>query len=130
MDRMNDHPPDETSPDQQRLDALLGRYVNESIPTVPGNLESRVWREIRARREHEQKNRGSDWLTLILSLWRQPRMAFAGVAAAAAIGVSMSWATATTAHATSTQQALDLGVFSMESPSLPSTLLARAKARP
>ena len=127
---MNDRPPDENLRDQQRLDALLGRYVSESIPKVPGNLESRVWREIRARREREQLSRGSDWLSVILGLWRQPRMAFAAVVAAAVIGVSMSWASAATAHAASTQEALDLGVFSIESPSLPSTLLARAKARP
>ena len=130
MDRMNDHRPDETSRDQQRLDALLGRYVSEPIPTVPGNLESRVWREIRARREQDRQNPGGDWLKLVLSLWRQPCMAFVGVTAAAVIGVTMSWVSAATAHATSTQQALDLGVFSMESPSLPSTLLARAKAQP
>lgn len=127
---MNDHPPGENPRDQQRLDVLLGRYVSGSIPAVPGDLENRVWREIRARRGQEVQSRGNDWLSVILSLWRQPRMAFAGVVAAAFIGVSMSWASAATAHTTSTQQALDLGVFSMESPSLPSTLLARAKARP
>lgn len=126
MDRMNHRSPDQPNSDQSRLDALLKRLASESTPEVPSNLESRVWREIRVR--HAQ-HAGRDWFAHLLNLWRKPSVAFAGLVAAAVIGISMSWAGASSPQTVSTQQALDLKVFSVEAPSLPSTLLARADTR-
>lgn len=126
---MNHRLPDQPNSDQSHLDALLKRLVSEPVPPVPGNLESRVWREIHVRRAQEARGIGHDWLARVLNLWREPRVTFAGLVAAAAIGVSMSWANASATQTASTQQALDLKVFSVEAPALPSTLLARADTR-
>ena len=84
MERMKPLPPDETIPDDQRLDALLRRYASEPLPLAPGNLETRVWREIRARRD--SGNQRPNWLVGILSWRREPQMALAGLVAATAIG--------------------------------------------
>ena len=116
--------PGEVNPGQ-KLDDLLKRYARQPIPPVPGDLESRVWREIRARRSHAQQSVGNDWLTRLLRLWREPRVAFAGVAAAVSIGIGMSWVAHADTRVVSTRQALGLVEFSAEAPSLPSTLLAR-----
>lgn len=123
---MNDDSPPGMEPDQ-RLDDLLRRHAQAPLPPVPGNLESRVWREIRARRAAGSWERpadpGGDWLAGWLRLWRNPRVALAGAVATVLIGVGMSWPGLADARSANTRQALDLGVFSAEAPSLPSTLL-------
>ncbi len=126
---MNHELPEGTDPDQQRLDVLLAQLAGEPLPPLPGNLESRVWREIRARRTQDAHRTGRGWLARLLTMRRESRMAFAGLLAAAAIGITMSWANAQNIQVDSTQQALDLKVFSVEAPSLPSTLLVRADIR-
>lgn len=124
---MNPDPLPGMNPDPQ-LDALLQRLAAEPVPPVPANLESRVWREIRARRAgREGHGAGDDWLARLLRFWREPRVALAGAAAVVAIGFGMSWPAATDTRAVSTRQALGLGVFSAEAPALPSTLLAPAR---
>ena len=112
----------------QTLDDLLRRYAQAPVPPMPGDLEGRVWREIRRRQAvGEERSDGGEWLARWLRLWREPRVAFAGVAAAAAVGVAMSWTmggpAVDAARADGTRQALDLGVFAAEAPALPSTLL-------
>ena len=103
------------------LDALLRRYAAGPVPPVPGDLESRVRREIRLRqtRGRSLENRLARWLWP----WHEPRVAFAGVAAAALIGVGMSWTAPAGGRGAGTRQALDLGVFSADAPALPSTRL-------
>lgn len=106
------------------LDDLLRRYAQAPLPPVPSNLESRVWREIRARQTNlAEPGVAGDWLGRWLELWREPRVAFAGVIIVVAIGVGMSWTAGGDAHVGTARQALGLGVFSAEAPSLPSTLL-------
>ncbi len=121
---MNHDAPPGTKPDRH-LDDLLRRLVEAPVPPVPGNLESRVWREIRARQANApgRPDSGGDWVAGWLRLWREPRVAFAGAVGAVLIGVGMGWTGMAEARATGTRQALNLGVFSAEAPSLPSSLL-------
>ncbi len=129
MNRMNDHLPDGRISGQQHLDALLRRYVGEPIPTVPGNLESRVWREIRARRFQPEGIAGR--FASLLKEWVQWKPTYAAVAVALLIGVVMGHAgskvatDSATPFGTQTGDSLGLAVFSAEPPAMPSTLLAR-----
>jgi hypothetical protein len=107
------------------LDNLIGRYAAELIPLAPANLESQVWREIRARKtQQKQGSTVSRWFASALRLWQEPRLALACATAAVAVGVAMSWLDVAQARPSSARRALDLGVFSAEAPALPSTLLA------
>lgn len=112
------------------LDELLDTVAKTPLPRPPVGLESRVWREIRARRAREAENPG--WWAELAGLWGQMHLASAALATALVIGVFMGHQGArvfSTSPARTfdhqTGDSLGLRVFSAEPPTLPSTLLAQ-----
>ena len=111
------------------LSDLLGTYAKEAVPPPPGDLESRVWREIRARRS--QPTSLAERSASLLTGWLQRTPAYAAIAVALFIGVFMGHAGSTAAPdspgspGNQTGDSLGLAVFSAEPPAMPSTLLAR-----
>jgi hypothetical protein len=108
---------------------LLGTYAKEPVPPPPGNLESRVWREIRSRRS--QPTSTTERFASLLTGWLRWTPTHAAVAVALLIGVVMGHATSRVApdspspRGNPTGDSLGLAVFSAEPPAMPSTLLAR-----
>ena len=111
------------------LSHLLGVYAKEPVPPPPGDLESCVWREIRARRS--QPTSVTKWFTSLLSGWLRWTPTHAAVAVALLIGVVMGHANSRVAPVSRnflgnpTGDSLGLAVFSADPPAMPSTLLAR-----
>ena len=111
------------------LSNLLGTYAKEPVPLPPGDLESRVWREIRARRS--QPTSLADWFASVLTGWLRWTPTYAAITVALFIGVFMGHVSSrmTTDSpnplGSQTGDSLGLAVFSAEPPAMPSTLLAR-----
>lgn len=111
------------------LNHLLDSYAKEPVPPMPGDLESRIWREIRARRS--QPTNMAEWVASLLTGWWRWTPTYAAVAVALLIGVVMGHADSKAASdslnplGNQTGDSLGLAVFSAEPPAMPSTLLAR-----
>lgn len=110
------------------LSKLLETYAKEAVPAPPGNLESRVWCEIRARRS--QPTSMAEWFASLRTSWLRWTPTYAAVAVALLIGVVMGHAGSTPAldslgsPGNQIGDSLGLAVFSSELPAMPSTLHA------
>ena len=102
------------------LDKLLKEYASSPTPLPPSNLEDDIWREIRLRREGPLRDSFFDWLAA--RLWN-PHVAFASVVAAIALGAGVSWLNPRASAPQRISLALNLRVFSEESPTLRLTSL-------
>ena len=102
------------------LDELLRLHRETRDPAAPPNLAQNVWREIRRRRADTAKPAG--WLAWLLEPFHRPMMAAPAIALALALGIGVG-ARVVAAPPSPARAALDLEVFSVASPSLPSTLL-------
>ena len=100
------------------LDELLRSYAERPIPTLPGNLEDTVWREIRLRRQRPVLESFLDWLAACI--WRA-HFAAPSLAAAVALGVGFAWLGQNVNAAGPISRALNLQVFAEHSPTLPLT---------
>ena len=99
---------------KDNLDDLLNQLRAKRLPPVPENLEDRVWREIRARKQ--SRRHFSFWLEdLAARIWT-PKFAFGSLVAALVLGASapMLLAHATISTPNSMSRALRLDVFSVE----------------
>ncbi len=105
------------------LSRLLGKYAAEPAPPAPGDLESRVWREIRARRARPASV--AEHFAVLLTAWTPWTPACAALAVALLIGVVMGRANSIVSRdfPNQTGDSLGLAVFSADAPALPSTLL-------
>lgn len=106
--------------DESNLDELLRLHRETRRPTVPANLSQNVWREIR-RRQTDAAESGR-WLAWLLEPFHRPMMLGSAVILALMLGVGVG-AMAVQAQPSPARTALDLEVFSLSPPSLPSTLL-------
>lgn len=99
---------------KDNLDDLLNQLRAKPLPTIPGNMEDRVWREIRARKQSPRHF--GYWLDELAARIWTPKFAFGSIAAALVLGVSspMLLAHATMSAPNSMSRALRLDVFSVE----------------
>lgn len=105
------------------LDDLIHTQKQRPAPSLDGDFQSRVWREIR-QRKHEQATT-SGWLESWLGLLWQPRLVAAAVVLAALAGVGL--AAVTIRKPETATAALNLNVFAPNAPHLPQTLLVSAR---
>jgi hypothetical protein len=97
------------------LDELLRSYASKPVPSLPGNLENAVWREIRLRRERLVREPLLDWLAACV--WRG-NSAAVSVLAAAALGAGFAGFAQNASTARPISLALNLQVFSEQPPTL------------
>jgi len=107
--------------ESDNLQDALKKLAARRIPELPANFQQNVWREIRSRKNAQVRE--SVWDMLMATLLR-PEWAFSAATIAVLISVSFGVAE-TSASRYAAHKSLDLGVFSAEAPTLPSTLLAR-----
>jgi len=104
------------------LDRLLKSYAENSAPSLPGNFQQNVLREIRIR---AQKPHGvAGWISEICLLLFRPGILAASLTIAVTIGLAAPALVTPDPHAL-VASALDLDVFSASTTHLPSGLLAR-----
>lgn len=106
--------------DESNLDELLRLHRESRRPAVPANLSQNVWREIRRRQALAAES--GRWLDWLLEPFLRPMIFAPAVVLAIMLGVSVG-AMAVHAQPSPAREALDLQVFSVSPPSLPSTLL-------
>lgn len=106
--------------DESNLDELLRLHRETRRPTVPANLSQNVWREIRGRQALAAES--GRWLDWLLEPFLRPMIFAPAVALAIMLGAGVG-AMAVHAQPSPAREALDLQVFSVSPPSLPSTLL-------
>jgi hypothetical protein len=108
--------------DDLTLNEALERYRERTAQaSLPANFQQNVWRAIRQRRAlHEER---PTWRALLCDMLLSPRTVLGSLAMALALGVAMGARTAEL-PASQAREALDLGVFGHEAPTLPATLLA------
>jgi hypothetical protein len=103
------------------LQDALNQSAAGHVPELPTNFEQNVWREIRSRK----MGRESIWDAFIATCLR-PTWAIA--ASAVVLFVSASFgAMEVDVQQNAAHTALNLGVFSAEAPTLPSTLLTHSR---
>lgn len=108
--------------DQRDIENLLTELANQPPPDLPPDFQQRVWREIRSR--SSASARDSIW-DMFVTAFLQPKWAISMVAVTLAVSVSIGSLGKTTPP--SANHSLSLDVFSVDAPTLPSTLLARAR---
>ena len=101
--------------DNRDLDELLRSYADKPVPSLPGNLEDAVWREIRLRRERPVRKPFLDWLAACV--WRGSSAAVS-VLAAVALGAGVAGFAQNASTARPISRALNLQVFSEQPPTL------------
>lgn len=108
--------------DKRDIEKLLTELANQSPPDLPPDFQQGVWREIRAR--SSASTRDSIW-DLFVTAFLQPKWAFSMAAVTLAVSVSIGSLGKTPPP--SANHSLSLDVFSVDAPTLPSTLLARTR---
>ncbi len=107
--------------DDQDLTKLLEQYRMKSDPQLPASFQRDVQREIR-QRASEINTANPGWLNWCLEPLRYPLFAMASLAFAMLIGIAMGTYAIGGEHRIASQ-ALDLHVFTSQSPALLSTSL-------
>ena len=97
------------------LDELLRSYADKPVPTPPSNLEDAVWREIRLRSQTSGRDLLLHWLAAYV--WRGHSPAVS-VIAAVALGAGVAGFAQSGSTARPISRALNLQVFSEQSPTL------------
>ncbi len=102
------------------LTKLLPALGQRPVLSTPANFQDLVWREIRRRKETTLS-----WVEELAALLWAPRIAWTSLALAVAMGGSAALFLEAGAKSQPYAQPLNLEVFSVSPPSLPSTLLDR-----
>lgn len=109
--------------DEHDVEKLLTRLASRPVPELPANFEQRVWREIRSR--SAVSVRESVW-DMFVAAFLRPGWAISATVVTLLVSVSFGAFENTASHSAA-HLSLNLGVFSADAPTLPSTLMAHSR---
>lgn len=92
-----------------RMDTLLRELGQTPLPSLPGNFNQRVWREIRLRQAAGEEKQA--WLPELLAFFLRPSPILASLLVALAVGVAGNSASIFISRPEKAAAALSLGVF-------------------
>lgn len=108
--------------DKHEIENSLSRLAAQPAPNLLANFEQKVWREIRSR--NPASVRESIW-AMFVTAFLQP--GWAASAVAVTLAVSVGFGAFGKVAVPSPNLSLNLDVFSVDAPTLPSTLLAHTR---
>jgi hypothetical protein len=109
--------------DKHDVENALKKLAGQPVPELPANFEQRVWREIRSR--SAVSVRESVWDAFVAAFLR-PGWAISATVVTLLVSVSFG-AFENTASRSAAHLSLNLGVFSADAPTLPSTLMTHTR---
>ncbi|MDE1171753.1 MAG: hypothetical protein PW734_11195 [Verrucomicrobium sp.] len=104
------------------LDRLLQELAAQPKPALPSGFRDGIWRQIRHRQAAPPRSFGS-WLDWALAPLVRPQPIFAALAFSLMVGLFLGIATGSGIRVSGATRAMELDVFGLHAPGLPTTLL-------